>query len=272
MLTGLDADTDYYFVVNSTDASGNSAEREEYNFTTSVMIATSPMDVTADPTSVINNTANEVTFTVTSDGTPVEDALVMLLGCGVDVNDTTCPDGTATISVTATSIGTIGAKATKNGYEDAATTITVNGAVISGNDTEPVIDDFVNVTGNYTGDLTLQTLGNVTSEAGTDIGLGDMIPFKGVNVTIVTPLGDGEWVRIEMSYTDDELNEYGIDEDTLEMYKFNETTEWELIRVQPYCLDNGKGDHYFWDEVEHLCLFHRCSVKAPLNHHHRYIQ
>jgi hypothetical protein len=133
--------------------------------------------------------------------------------------------------------------------------VTVNGAGSSGNDTEPVIDDFVNVTGNYTGDLTLQTLGNVTREVGTD-GLGAMIPFKGANVTIVPPLGDGEWVRIEMSYTDEELNALGIDEDTLEIYKFNVTAgEWELVRVQLYCLDNGKGDHHLWVEVEHLCIF-----------------
>ncbi|MEA1895254.1 MAG: hypothetical protein U9N36_08665, partial [Euryarchaeota archaeon] len=137
--------------------------------------------------------------------------------------------------------------------------VTVNGVVISGNDTEPVIDDFVNVTGNYTEDLTIEALGDPIGEVGTDVGLGDMIPFKGVNVTRVTPLGDSEWVRIEMSYTDEELNELGIDEDTLEIYKFNETTgEWELVRVQPYCLDDGTGNHYLWVEVEHL------SILAPV--------
>jgi hypothetical protein len=228
---------------------------DAYSFTTSAMIGTSSMDVTADPTSVVNNTATDVTFTVTSDGTSVEGALVTLLGCGVDVNDTTDENGTVTISVTATSIGTIDVTVTKDGCDDATTTITVNGAVISGNATEPVTGDFVNVTGNYTGDLTLQELGNVTGEVGTDVGLGDMIPFKGVNVT-VSSLGIGEWVRIEISYTDEELNEHGIDETTLEMYKFNETAgEWELVRVQSYCLDNGKGDHHLWVEVDHLCKF-----------------
>ncbi|RLG28563.1 hypothetical protein DRO03_09555, partial [Methanosarcinales archaeon] len=142
--------------------------------------------------------------------------------------------------------------------------VTVNGAESSGNYTEPVIDDFVNVTGTYTGDLTLKTLGNVTAKVpnGTTSGLGAMIPFKGVNVTIPL-LGDGEWVRIEMSYNDSELNEYGIDETTLEMYKFNETTDkWELIRVQPYCLGDGTGDHYLWVEVEHIGIF-ALAGKSP---------
>ncbi|KAF5415525.1 MAG: hypothetical protein C5S48_05715 [Candidatus Methanogaster sp.] len=135
--------------------------------------------------------------------------------------------------------------------------VTVNGVGNSGNDTEPVIDDFVNATGNYTGNLTLQTLGDSVDEVGeTDVGLGDTIPFKGVNVTLVTPLGDEEWVRLEMSYTDAELDEHGVDETTLDIYKFNVTAdEWELVKVQPYCNGSGKGDHYLWVEVEHLSVF-----------------
>jgi hypothetical protein len=124
-LTGLDADTTYYFVVNSTDASGNSAESEEHNFTTSVMIATSPMTVEAVPNSVVKDTPTDVLFNVTSDGSPVDGALVTLLGCGVDTNGTTGPDGTVTISVTATSTGTITVTVTNAGYDDATTTVDV---------------------------------------------------------------------------------------------------------------------------------------------------
>ena len=89
-----------------------------------------PMDVAADPTSVTENTATDVTFTVTSEGTAVDGVLVTLLGCGVDTNSTTDANGTVTISVTATSTGTIDVTATKAGYDDAMTTVEVKPVVV----------------------------------------------------------------------------------------------------------------------------------------------
>ena len=137
--------------------------------------------------------------------------------------------------------------------------VTVNGAERSGNDTAQVIGDFVNVTGNYTGNLTLQPLGDPTDKVGCT-GLGAMIPFKGANVTVVPPLGPGEWVLIEMNYTDDELNALGIDEDTLEIYVFNKTSgEWELVKDQPYCIGHGRAKDvnggYLWVNVTELSIF-----------------
>jgi hypothetical protein len=123
----------------------------------SVLSELLPLNVTAYPTSVINNTATDVTFNVTSDGSPVEGALVTLLGCGVDVNDTTDVSGTVTISVTATSTGTIGVTATKDGYDDATTTVDVTAATANPMD---VAADPTSVIKDTTTDVTF----NVTSE------------------------------------------------------------------------------------------------------------
>ncbi|PXF60603.1 MAG: hypothetical protein C4B59_08775 [Candidatus Methanogaster sp.] len=61
MLTGLDADTDYYFVVNSTDASDNSAESVESSFKTAIVVAVQdtvtrdlPDSADADTTITVN--------------------------------------------------------------------------------------------------------------------------------------------------------------------------------------------------------------------------
>nr|QNO48559.1 hypothetical protein JAJEHNPH_00018 [Methanosarcinales archaeon ANME-2c ERB4]QNO48934.1 hypothetical protein OEPDFBKK_00010 [Methanosarcinales archaeon ANME-2c ERB4] len=100
----------------------NEMATDEYLFTTE----SAPMTVTAVPTSVIRGTATEVTFTVTSEGSQVEGALVKISECGVDgTNGTTDENGTVTISITATSAGTIVVTATKDGYDDATTTVGV---------------------------------------------------------------------------------------------------------------------------------------------------
>jgi len=100
----------------------NEMATDEYSFTTE----SAPMTVTAVPTRMLRGTATEVTFTVTSEGSPVEGALIKLSDCGVDgTNGTTDENGTATISVTATSAGTIAVTATNEGYDDATTTVTV---------------------------------------------------------------------------------------------------------------------------------------------------
>jgi len=52
-LTGLSTDTTYYFVVNSTDASGNSNESDEYSFKTAAITDTAPPIVNSV---IINNT------------------------------------------------------------------------------------------------------------------------------------------------------------------------------------------------------------------------
>jgi hypothetical protein len=66
MLTGLDADTDYYFVVNSTDASDNSGESDEGSFRTAIVAQDTvtrdlPDSADADTTITVNLTVDVVT-------------------------------------------------------------------------------------------------------------------------------------------------------------------------------------------------------------------
>ncbi|MFV9631975.1 MAG: hypothetical protein ACNYWM_13040, partial [Methanosarcinales archaeon] len=81
------------------------------------------LSISANPTTVIVSDPTDVTFTVTSDGTPVEGAGISLSGC-VDGSGTTDATGVAVISVNATSAGTITATASKDGYTSADTTLT----------------------------------------------------------------------------------------------------------------------------------------------------
>jgi len=84
---------------------------------------TTALSISADPTTVTVNNPTDVTFTVTSDGTPVEGVGISLSGCA-DGSGTTDATGVAVISVNATSAGTITATASKDGYTSADTTLT----------------------------------------------------------------------------------------------------------------------------------------------------
>ena len=90
----------------------------------------SNMSVTATPASVFVNTPTDVVFNVTSDGAPVDGALVTLSDAFGNVS-TTGADGTVTIVVNATSTGTINVAATKDGYATATTTVTVEAPVLT---------------------------------------------------------------------------------------------------------------------------------------------
>lgn len=81
------------------------------------------LSISANPTTVIVSDLTDVTFTVTSDGTPVEGVGISLSGCA-DESGTTDANGVAVISVNATSAGTITAAASKDGYTSADTTLT----------------------------------------------------------------------------------------------------------------------------------------------------
>jgi len=79
MLTGLDADTDYYFVVNSTDASDNSDESDEGSFKTAIVVAaqdnvTRDLPDSADPDTTI--TVNLTVDVVTAAGSLLIDEVV----------------------------------------------------------------------------------------------------------------------------------------------------------------------------------------------------
>ncbi|HJH29229.1 MAG TPA: type IV pilin [Methanosarcinaceae archaeon] len=71
-LAGLIANTKYYFVVNSTDPSGNSAQSIEHNFTTA-----SAVDITAPVISNIENgTPDTMSITITWDTDELSDSIV----------------------------------------------------------------------------------------------------------------------------------------------------------------------------------------------------
>ena len=67
-LTGLDANTTYYFVVNSTDASGNPAESAEGNFTTAAASIVEITDWTLDATGTCG-TSIDAAVNITNTGT-----------------------------------------------------------------------------------------------------------------------------------------------------------------------------------------------------------
>jgi parallel beta-helix repeat protein len=81
------------------------------------------LTVTATPSSVTVNTPTDVVFNVTSEGSAVEGATVMLSGVFSN-SSITGADGTVTIEVNATSTGTINVIATKTSYVQAETTVT----------------------------------------------------------------------------------------------------------------------------------------------------
>jgi len=84
---------------------------------------TPALSISANPSTVTVSDPADVTFTVTSDGTPVDGVGISLSGCA-DGSGTTDATGVAVISVNATSAGTITATASKEGYTSATTTLT----------------------------------------------------------------------------------------------------------------------------------------------------
>ena len=248
------------FNVTVTAASPNVSVTTGYIMTT--VEASVPMNIdVSSPDDTLNVTEN-TTFEVTvydQIGGKMPDALVTWYSSNPTVG--TINETTGYFEALHAGMTNVTADAESGDVTSDPVLITVNGPERSGNDSKPVISDFVNVTGNYTGNTTAKALGNVIAAVlnGTTIGLGDRIPFKGADVTIDQSLGAGEWVRIEMNYTDDELGD--IDEDDLDIYKFNKTTgvsgEWELVREQPYCIghDKNKTDNYLWVNVDELSTF-----------------
>jgi hypothetical protein len=89
------------------------------------------LSLSASPTTVTVGVPTDVTFTVTSNNTPVEGADVNLTG-SANESGTTDANGTAVISVNATSEGTITATATKQSYNSATTAVTAAAKVEEG--------------------------------------------------------------------------------------------------------------------------------------------
>lgn len=102
-----------------TAANGTASSTIELN------LAQPGLIIKANPTTVIRGIATPVTFTVTSNGTAVNNANVTLTGVATGYGLTDV-NGTVTLSVNATDAGTITATATKSLYPVATTTITAS--------------------------------------------------------------------------------------------------------------------------------------------------
>ncbi|MCK5020628.1 MAG: DUF333 domain-containing protein [Candidatus Peribacteraceae bacterium] len=76
---------------------------------------------------------------------------------------------------------------------------------------------------------------------------------KYVSIEVEGEIEDGlEWVIIKLYYTDEEISEAGIDESSLRMYYWNETSqEWEE------CPNSGVNieENYVWANMTHLSLY-----------------
>jgi len=133
-------------------------------------------------------------------------------------------------------------------------------ANVTGNFSNPLYG-WINVTDTGDDPAASPDVNNSTLRA----GLGDRDVFVGSvyidasmsNIEEEMAAGNGS-MRIELHYTDEELAALGIDEDTLDIYRFNTTTDmWELVRSQSYCIDSGRNTtaNYVWVNVTELSTF-----------------
>jgi hypothetical protein len=86
---------------------------------------TPSLSISANPTTIFVSTPTDVTFTVTSNGSTVNGALVTLSGSATG-SGTTDANGSVKINVNATGAGTITATASKTGYTSGTTTLTAS--------------------------------------------------------------------------------------------------------------------------------------------------
>ncbi|MCZ7392905.1 MAG: hypothetical protein ABOK23_13230 [Candidatus Methanoperedens sp.] len=91
--------------------------------------AVQPLNITAAPTTITVGVPTNVTFAVTSAGTPVSGAGIAISGAGVSVIGTTDASGVLTLSLKATSAGAIKATASNTGFTSGSTTITASFAL-----------------------------------------------------------------------------------------------------------------------------------------------
>ncbi|MCK4760845.1 MAG: lamin tail domain-containing protein [Candidatus Aminicenantes bacterium] len=123
-LTNLTPDTTYYYVVKSTDASNNTATSAEYSFTSEAVVIEYMINtISLSATTVRGKTTPYATITVTSNGSPVEGAVVDVTWSGSvpgTDSDTTDSNGQITFST----------KATRD--DPYSFTITVNGITKTG--------------------------------------------------------------------------------------------------------------------------------------------
>ncbi|WP_204245337.1 DUF3344 domain-containing protein [Methanosarcina horonobensis] len=103
--------------VNGSEGS-DSEVKTEYIVVKDRTSVTPALSLSASTLNVTVGEETDVTYTVTSDDSPVEGALVNLSGCATG-SGTTDADGTVVLAVNASSKGAITAEASKDGYTDA---------------------------------------------------------------------------------------------------------------------------------------------------------
>jgi len=152
------------------------AAKTGYTSASASILASQPsMSISANPTTIIVNTPTNVNFTLISAGAPVSGATITLSGVAAG-SVTTDPSGIATLSVNATSIGTINATATRTGFASVSTNIIAGQAIlsISANPTTIVVNTstIVNLTvtsaGAAVGGATITLNGVLSGSATTD--------------------------------------------------------------------------------------------------------
>ncbi len=100
------------------------AERPGFKNATSVITATSGLDISVSPAYITSGTATYVTFSVTAVGKPVTGASVNLSGAGVNIDGITNTDGLLIVQINAPSTGAIVSTARKEGYAEGSTILT----------------------------------------------------------------------------------------------------------------------------------------------------
>ena len=143
-LSGLDPNTTYYFVVNSTDASNNWAESSEYSFVTAAESQNSDLTVTLieTPANLRNDVINPITATVTNIG--ASDASSFDVSLKVD---STTIDTTTITSLAAGENTTVELLWTPDTTGSAMLTVTAdaNDAVTESDETNNNLSETVNV-------------------------------------------------------------------------------------------------------------------------------
>lgn len=137
-----------------------------------------------------------------------------------------------------------------------------SGNATSGNSTadvtlnDPAVSGTVNIT--EVGDPTNNTDdANLGLSSGNQLVKGAVVNVnESIRAALVADAVNGtSWVHIRMEYDQSVIDSLGIVESTLDIWKYNVTTHvWELVKNQPYCLENGRDMtvNYVWVNVTNL--------------------
>ena len=149
---------------------------------------------------------------------------------------------------------------------DSHADVTLNNTAVSGTVNVTEIGDPIN-------DL-------LSSADGNDTGLGlgpnanQLIKGAVVNVNesvrdaLLADVNDTSWVHIRLNYSQSVVESLGIDESSIDIWKYNTATNsWEKVKDQPsYCISDGRStaDNYVWCNVTELSTFALVGTKTKI--------